>query len=131
MVTSVGVREKATKEKVVLGSDICQLLATDVDTRNVAKKDLKFMTDTDIIGLKSSRAETLLGQAMTLKYAGGLESQGTIGNFDQFEVSERKFGVKYSYEEEQYTTKLDRSKLTAAQMKKADKDEGYYAKEEQ
>ena len=50
MATATGVREKATKEKVVLGADICQLIAADVDTRNVAKKDLKFMTDTDISG---------------------------------------------------------------------------------
>ena len=122
MATATGVREKATKEKVVLGADICQLIAADVDTRNVAKKDLKFMTDTDISGNQNLRERELVAWAGDDSVAaGGLESQGSVGTFDQFEVNERKFGVKYSYEEEQYTTKLDRSKLSAAQKKKADK----------
>ena len=44
MVTKKNVREKSEKKKVFRSQDIVQLLAEEVDTRNVAKKDLKFMT---------------------------------------------------------------------------------------
>jgi PAB1-binding protein PBP1 len=51
----------------------------------------------------------------------GLESSGgNIGNWDQFSANE-KFGVKTTYSEDLYTTKLDASKITDAQRRKADK----------
>ena len=123
MVTKKNVREKSEKKKVFRSQDIVQLLAEEVDTRNVAKKDLKFMTDTDISASNSTGERELVawnadGEDGGLE--GGLGDGKSAGNFDQFEVNERKFGIKTTYEETLYTTKLDKSKLSKKQRQKAE-----------
>ena len=111
MVTEAGVRQKADPEKVIRGEDVVQLLAEEVDTRNVAKRDLKFMTDTDISAGQNGQERELVAWVGDDSAAGdGLDNNTTIGDFDQFEVNAAKFGVKSTFSEEQYTTKLDRSK---------------------
>ena len=45
----------------------------------------------------------------SLSEGAGGGGAGAGGQWDQFAVNERKFGVKSSYSEEIYTTKLDRS----------------------
>lgn len=46
---------------------------------------------------------------------------GNTGEWDQFSVNEKKFGVKNTFDENLYTTKLDRSKMTEKQLRAADK----------
>jgi PAB1-binding protein PBP1 len=122
MVTEAGVRQKADPEKVIRGEDVVQLLAEEVDTRNVAKRDLKFMTDTDISAGQNGQERELVAWVGDDSAAGdGLDNNTTIGDFDQFEVNAAKFGVKSTFSEEQYTTKLDRSKLTTQQKRDAEK----------
>ena len=48
-------------------------------------------------------------------------SGGAGGGWDQFAVNKQKFGVTSDFQEETYTTKLDRSKMTAEQRAKAEK----------
>lgn len=45
---------------------------------------------------------------------------GGVGNWDQFKTNEQKFGVKSSYKEEHYTTKLDKAEFTSDQIKQAE-----------
>jgi len=44
-----------------------------------------------------------------------------VGSFNQFEVNKQKFGVTSTYDENHYTTKLDKSKFTAEQIKEAER----------
>eukprot|EP00944_MAST-04C_sp_MAST-4C-sp1_P013514 g13514.t1 len=125
-VTRRDVREKSQKSKSFRSQDIVQLLAEEVDTRNVAKKDLKFMTDTDISASNSTGERELVAWSADGEDAGlegglGDTKGGGIGTFDQFAVNERKFGVKSTYEETLYTTKLDKSKLSKQQKQKAER----------
>ena len=124
-VTRRDVREKSQKSKSFRSQDIVQLLAEEVDTRNVAK-DLKFMTDTDISASNSTGERELVAWSADGEDAGlegGLgDTKGAgIGKFDQFAVNERKFGVKSTYDETLYTTKLDKSKLSKQQKQKAER----------
>lgn len=43
-----------------------------------------------------------------------------VGGWDQFKTNERKFGVKSTYKEEHYTTKLDKTEFTTDQIKQAE-----------
>ena len=69
-----------------------------------------FRTDADISGNKEAAERKLqrwvpdedLGQDMSLESAGA-------GGWDQFETNERKFGTKSTYDENLYTTAIDRS----------------------
>ena len=77
-VTRRDVREKSQKSKSFRSQDIVQL-AEEVDTRNVAKKDLKFMTDTDISASNSTGERELVawsadGEDAALE--GGLATPG-------------------------------------------------------
>lgn len=40
---------------------------------------------------------------------GGLESSGNSGSWDQFAENERRFGIKTDYDENIYTTSIDKS----------------------
>lgn len=85
-----------------------------------------FRTDTDISGPAGQGAGRTLqkydfgsgGSGADGSLEGGLESGGKFGNakksggtgaWDQFAVNERLFGTKTNFDEEMYTTKLDRS----------------------
>lgn len=78
-----------------------------------------FRTDTDISGTGTSRDQRELkpwgmGDAVGGGLADGLEGpsaggRGKGGAWDQFAVNERLFGTKTNYQEEIYTTKLDKS----------------------
>ena len=57
---------------------------------------------------------------LVLKGLGDTKGAG-MGKFDQFAVNERKFGVKSTYDETLYTTKLDKSKLSKQQKQKAER----------
>ena len=52
--------------------------------------------------------------------ATSLES-GSMGNWNQFEANDRLFNVKNTYDENIYTQRLDKSKISKADMLKAEK----------
>lgn len=45
---------------------------------------------------------------------------GGVGGWDQFKTNAEKFGVRSSYKEEHYTTKLDKAEFTSDQIKQAE-----------
>ena len=52
---------------------------------------------------------------------GATAKSHAAGGWDQFETNKKKFGVTSTYDENLYTTRLDTSKLTPAQMREADR----------
>ncbi|KAI9030422.1 hypothetical protein DFJ74DRAFT_470060 [Hyaloraphidium curvatum] len=76
-------------------------------------RDGGFLTDTAISGFRETRERELQpwlpaeGDSLS-EPIGGLEHDGRPWN--QFEINERKFGVTTDFDEEFYTTKLDRSR---------------------
>ena len=69
----------------------------------------------------NSRADALMGNAarVTPVQASGL--QGSIGGWDQFKANEQLFNVKASYDENLYTTELDKSTLDKQKIEQAEK----------
>ena len=65
-------------------------------------------------GVRSSTA------VVGVRGRGGLE--GSIGNWDQFAANEMIFGVKASFDEDLYTTKLDLSSIDASRHADAERD---------
>ena len=68
----------------------------------------------------NSRAEGLLGSAAS----GELKKEdlkGSIGTWDQFHANEKLFNVKGTYDENLYTTELDKTKLDPKHIRKAER----------
>ena len=61
------------------------------------------------------------GEDAALEGGLGDTKGGGIGTFDQFAVNERKFGVKSTYEESLYTTKLTNQNYQTTKQKRRDK----------
>lgn len=83
-----------------------------------------FATDTAISGSArsdASRKRELVEASAWLEgeMDSSLEMTGTRGDWDQFEANQRKFGVKTSYDEHDYTTRINHSKLTQADRARA------------
>jgi hypothetical protein len=76
---------------------------------------------------RNSRAEALMGN--NNKSGGGSNNgvaaagplEGNIGGWDQFEANKTLFNVDATYDESLYTTSLDKSKMDAQQLRKAEK----------
>lgn len=70
-----------------------------------------FRTDTDISGNMAVRERTLQKwePASDLNADLSLESTGQSSGWDQFATNERLFGVRSDYDENIYTTTIDRS----------------------
>ncbi|CAO3664768.1 unnamed protein product [Umbelopsis vinacea] len=111
----------AVATMIIQAKDLVQVSAINVDfeatTKPVAEKDT-FKTDVDISGRGSEIRERQLHRwnpdAHTNEEIGGLEDSDTFGetksdNWDQFAANEKLFGLKTNFDEELYTTKLDRS----------------------
>ncbi|PGH12073.1 hypothetical protein AJ79_04472 [Helicocarpus griseus UAMH5409] len=95
--------------------DIADVGVQNVSTSGIAAKEQNgastgFKTDTDISGGQVVRERELQrwepGADAPVDMS--LESSGS-GNWDQFEANERLFGATTSYDENLYTTKIDRS----------------------
>lgn len=94
---------------VIDGDDVLYVTADEVDLEFDDVKSDGFKTDTAISGhsgeikereLEKWQAEEAFSPNMTL---------GKQTRWDQFETNERLFGVDTDFNEEDYTTKLDRS----------------------
>ena len=102
------------KQYVVLPKEISSITATQVSLNQSSNTTTStvFRTDTAISGTTTSAQRALEkwqpDPVPTSGMSGSLEHSGS-GTWDQFATNERMFGVKSSYSEEIYTTKLDRS----------------------
>jgi PAB1-binding protein PBP1 len=75
---------------------------------------------------RNSRADALRGSSggdssSGLRGSPSAELLGDIGKWDQFQANEKLFNVKATYDENIYTTSLDKSKMGAQQIKAAEK----------
>lgn len=113
----------------IFGRDLAAISASgiDLDARTDVKAPVAgatpsgsdtFRTDTDISGAASGPAgegRTLqqwsggAAPAVDARMSGALEAGGKSGSWDQFATNERLYGVKTNFDEDLYTTKLDRS----------------------
>eukprot|EP01080_Neovahlkampfia_damariscottae_P001794 gene1794-936_t len=104
--------------------DIIDVTAKDITFANEKEqyqKDDSFVIDGVITKNKEIKEKELVpwtpetGDDMPLESdsssTGGLESMKGNKNWNQFEVNERKYGVKSSYNENYYTTELDKSSM--------------------
>lgn len=67
------------------------------------------MTDTEISGNAPARERKLERWQAPSDSTATFGETSNSGEFDQFKVNEQKFGVKSTYNEEDYTTRIDRS----------------------
>lgn len=73
----------------------------------------------NLSGRNLQKADSSWLQKTTNRVNGNFSSNSK-GTWDQFKANEIKFGVKNTYKEELYTTKLDKAALTPEQIKKAE-----------
>ena len=95
---------------IVLGKDVCAISAVDVEFED-AKSDT-FQTDTAISGHSGDIRERELRPWTSEEPVDviTMDLNSRAGkNWDQFAVNEKLFGVTTDYQEEIYTTKLDKS----------------------
>lgn len=76
---------------------------------------------TPVAAVTNSRAEALANGNGGSSAAVTAGLKGSIGTWDQFQANEKLFNVKSSFDENIYTTELDKSKLDTHQIKKAEK----------
>ncbi|KAI8579049.1 hypothetical protein K450DRAFT_243621 [Umbelopsis ramanniana AG] len=106
---------------IIQAKDLIEITAVDVDfnaaTKPLVDKDT-FKTDVDISGRGSDIRERELHRWNPEVHSSddlkGLEDADTFGdtttvNWDQFAANEKLFGLKTNFDEEIYTTRLDRS----------------------
>lgn len=106
---------------VILARDLVELEAVDVSLEpRTAERDT-FKTDTDITGVGGDQREKQLQAWGGDSGGGGIEDSSNGGMslgqdrggsnrpWDQFATNERLFGATTDYDEEIYTTKLDRT----------------------
>ncbi|CAG8591949.1 771_t:CDS:10 [Paraglomus occultum] len=112
---------KALSTFIILAKDCMDIYAANIDLSANDKPNNEregFRTDTDISGRTEIRErelhkwtpDDLVGSEIMV----GLEDEPGMdagnGNWDQFAANEQLFGLKTDFDEEIYTTKLDRSK---------------------
>lgn len=73
------------------------------------------MTDTEISGNNPARERKLERWQAPSDNTMTFGDTSHSGDFDQFKVNEQKFGVKSTYNEDDYTTRIDRSSANFAE----------------
>ncbi|CAI7579023.1 unnamed protein product [Penicillium viridicatum] len=95
--------------------DVADIAVPNVTTAEVSAKEPNgasqgFRTDSDISGNLAMRERTLQRwEPAETDIDMSLETSNTSAGWDQFEANERLFGAKTNYDENIYTTRLDRS----------------------
>ncbi|KAI1922181.1 poly(A)-binding protein binding protein [Ophidiomyces ophidiicola] len=92
--------------------DVADVAVEGVSTSGMVPKEQNaFRTDTDISGNQPGRERELQrwepGTDAVVEMS--LEASGSAGTWDQFETNARLFGATSSYDENLYTTRIDRS----------------------
>ncbi|CAG8493176.1 3224_t:CDS:10, partial [Cetraspora pellucida] len=98
-------------EFIIFARDLMEIYATGVDFSLSEKTSTEregFRTDSDISGRNEIREREL--HKWTPDETGEAMKESANASWDQFAVNEQLFGLKTDYNEEIYTTKLDRSK---------------------
>ena len=115
------------KQLILKGSDIAYVSCIDVLlTENEAVSIHGFKTDTDISRVALGRERQLehwLGDDSSgelLEATASSNKNGGIGGWDQFKTNEQITGQRSTYTEDYYTTKLDKTKLSAEQQRQAE-----------
>lgn len=72
-------------------------------------------------GNGNSRADSLMGNTARTTPAPTAGLEGSIGGWDQFKANEQLFNVKASYDENLYTTALDKSTMDKQKIEQAEK----------
>ncbi|KAL7752413.1 poly(A)-binding protein binding protein [Sorochytrium milnesiophthora] len=109
---------------VIAGKDFAYMEAKNVAVETAANKHKKtgFQTDTAISGHKGIAERELEKWTPGADHGGsdlmGLEDDHSSARWDQFAVNESKFGLTTDYDEEFYTTKLDRQSETYRKREK-------------
>ena len=107
-----------TPTLLVLARDLLQLDALDVNLNSPPPYRVapQFKTDTDITGAppttRGKPLEAWSGDDYTLpndSLESGHKASNSTQNWDQFATNERLYGVRTDYNEDAYTTKLDRT----------------------
>jgi len=116
---------KPTQTKVISSAEFVQMqavnLSLEFDKKKAPGGGRNFATDTEISGSGAFGER----QLQKFEFDGDLDmfaldgKSGDNSSWDQFAVNKEKFGVTSDFQEETYTTKLDMSKLSAEQQKKA------------
>lgn len=91
-------------------------------SKTAGGKDLVAAGSAWTTGGKQTRAEALagaLGSTGTRETSSGLK--GSIGKWDQFEANKELFNVNASFDENLYTTKLDKSQIDAGKIAEAER----------
>ncbi|CAG8493528.1 1861_t:CDS:10, partial [Scutellospora calospora] len=98
-------------EFIILAKDLMEIYATSVDFSSSEKTSTEregFRTDADISGRTEIREREL--HKWSPDESGETMKESANASWDQFAVNEQLFGLTTDYNEEIYTTKLDRSK---------------------
>ena len=124
---------KPVNEMVFLAKDYVQVTASDTDLFEVetgaARKNMgEVLADTDIEVLGRSavgrdrellKATAWLGDGTTQEEL--TSTAGAKSGWDQFACNELQYGIRSTYHEEMYTTKLSNKKFTEEQLRNAER----------
>ncbi|KAF7588334.1 hypothetical protein BBP40_005862 [Aspergillus hancockii] len=120
------VQRPAKQEQNKVNGDVVDIFVPNVSPSEVTAKGVNgastaFRTDVDISGNLAMRERTLKRwePAADTEVDLSLETTNPSANWDQFEANERLFGTTTSYDENMYTTSINRSDPTYRQ-KQAD-----------
>ncbi|CAG8498973.1 13490_t:CDS:10, partial [Ambispora leptoticha] len=113
-----GTPNKVIPTFIIMAKDCMAIEATGVDfsssEKNLTSERDSFRTDTDISGGRTEPRERELRKWNPDEHGGGEalagQDNGGAEAWDQFAVNEQLFGIKTDFNEEFYTTKLDRTK---------------------
>lgn len=109
---------------VISGKDFLQVSAMNVPPPSRESEGRKgFATDAEISGRDTESSRDLVPWNADGSYGqelGGLEDGHNDGKWDQFAVNEQKYGVSSTFNEEYYTTPLDKSSIPAEKREEAD-----------
>jgi hypothetical protein len=125
---------------LIPGRELVMLKAENIPINGVEAEESDdsrvFQTDREIRGKGNSRSgkdlASLDGRELTMwdgAEDGGpgdmvldeARNDGGVGEWDQFAVNEKQFGVKSTYREDLYTTRLDYTKISKAQQEAAER----------
>ncbi|QSL66027.1 hypothetical protein MERGE_003164 [Pneumocystis wakefieldiae] len=111
-----GVHSRVIDELIILPRDLLGIRVEHVDFAEVSQAEQKFQTDAEISGkteFKERELHKWEPSTGDVNEFGPLEElTQTVSNgevWDQFEANEKLFGVKSEFDEDLYTTKVDKS----------------------
>ncbi|KAG4303343.1 hypothetical protein PCK1_000307 [Pneumocystis canis] len=111
-----GLQHRIIDELIILPCDLMQIQVEHVNFDEIAQQEQKFQTDSEITGKVEFKEKELhkwipsnndMTEFKPLEDSTQLVSDGEV--WDQFAANEMLFGVKSEFDEDFYTTKVDKS----------------------